>query len=83
MTNQEHDFLCDIKNVMSDYDYSYNYYCEDQYGDRYFCVDVTVSMEDWEQCCDEIWNDLEEVADDWGAGLDSDVNYYYFALEKD
>ncbi|MCQ2077663.1 MAG: hypothetical protein MJZ20_11685 [Bacteroidaceae bacterium] len=80
MTKDEREFLNDVKDAVSDYDYSYEYYHEN--GD--FCVDITIDdMDEWGDNADDIWNDLEEVADDWGAGIDSDMNCYYLALEQD
>lgn len=80
MTKNEREFLNDVKDAVSDYDYSYEFYHES--GD--FCVDITIDdLEEWGDNKDDIWNDLEEVADDWGAGIDSDVNCYYLELQED
>ena len=76
MTSEEREFLNDIKDAVSDYGYECNHYHED----GYFCVDITINLDEWEP--DEIWDALEEVTDDWGAGLDSDMKTYYLALEQ-
>lgn len=80
MTKNEREFLNDVKDAVSDYDYSCNSYHEN----GCFCVDITINdLEEWGNNEDDIWNDLDEVADDWGAGIDSDVNRYYLALQED
>ena len=80
MTKNEREFLNDVKDAVSDYDYSYEYYHEN----GAFCIDITINdLEEWGNNENDIWNDLEEVANDWGAGLDSDTRWYYLALEKD
>lgn len=77
MKKNERDFLNDVKDAVDDYDFSYEYYHED--GN--FCVDITIDdMDEWGENADDIWDALEEVADDWGAGIDSDMNEYYLCL---
>lgn len=78
MTSNEKDFLNDIKNAVNDWDYSYEYYHED--GE--FCIDIEIEdLDEWGEDNDEIWNALSEVCDDWGAGIDSDINNYYIAID--
>ena len=80
MTKNEREFLNDVKDAVSDYDYS----CNPYHKNGCFCVDITINdLEEWGNNEDDIWNDLDEVADDWGAGIDSDVNSYYLALQED
>ena len=56
-------------------------FLEDAYHENeYFCVDVTIDMDDWGGNADEIWDALSDVASEWGAGIDSDMNTYYLAL---
>ena len=81
MTADERHFLEDIKEAVSDYDYSYEYYHETTYGTRYFCVDITVSEEDWELSDMQIWNALSDVRDEWDAGIDQHHTCYQLALE--
>lgn len=77
MRTKEKNFLKDIEEAIeqwsADVDYEHDNGC--------FCVDVTIDMEDWGSDSDEIWDALSDVADEWGAGIDSDCNTYYLALE--
>ena len=41
---------------------------------------ATIDMDDWGGNADEIWDALSDVASEWGAGIDSDMNTYYLAL---
>lgn len=79
MNKTERNFLNDIKDAVDDWDYSYEHYHED----GSFCVDVTIDLDQWSDDADEIWDALQEVADDWDAGIDSDTNTYYLAIEND
>lgn len=77
MTNHERNFLCDIKNAIDEWSFSYETYHEN--GN--FCVDITIDdMDEWADSSDEIWDALSEVCDDWDAGIDSDMNTYYLCL---
>lgn len=78
MNKTEKQFLRDIKDAVSDWDYSYEYYHVNQYGDRYFQVDVDIDDEDAD--FDDVWDALEEVSNDWGVGLDQDFNTFSLAL---
>ena len=77
MKKTEREFLEDIEDALEDWDYETETYHEN----GYFCVDVTIEFDDWGEDADEIWEALSDVADDWGAGIDSDMNTYYLALE--
>lgn len=73
MTKTEKEFLSDIEDAVEDYDYDIEYYHEDSFNGRYFTVMVSFDEDEW--CDDEdndIWNSLEEVANDWDAGIDDE-----------
>lgn len=76
MKKQEREFLEDIEDALGDWEYQTDAYHENEY----FCVDVTIDMDDWGGNADEIWDALSDVASEWGAGIDSDMNTYYLAL---
>lgn len=79
MTKNERDFINDIKEALDDWGFSYEYYHEN--GD--FCVDVAIDdIDEWADCSDDIWDALNDVCDEWGAGIDSDMNSYYLCLES-
>ena len=78
MKRNEREFLEDIEDALEGWNYETETYHED--GD--FCVDVTIEFDDWGEDADEIWEALSDVADDWDAGIDSDMNTYYLALES-
>lgn len=78
MKKQEREFLNDVLEAMEDWGFSYEYYHEN----GAFCIDITIDdMEEWGLCSDEIWDALEDVCDDWDAGMDSNMNVYYLCLE--
>lgn len=80
MKRNEREFLNDVIAAVDEYGYSYEYYHED----GSFCVDITIDdMDEWGCCSDEIWEALDEVASDWGAGIDSDLNEYYLCLDTE
>ncbi len=80
MTRDEREFLNDIKDALDEWDFSYEHYHED----GSFCIDIKIDdMDEWGEDPDEIWNALSEVCDEWGAGIDSDCNYYYIAINFD
>ena len=80
MKREERNFLNDVKAAVEDWGYSYEYYHE--YDN--FCVDITIDdMDEWAENESDIWEALDEVAEDWGAGIDSDCNNYYLAIELD
>ena len=77
MNQQERDFLNEVKAVLDRWSYSYEYYHEHDH----FCVDITIDdMDEWAENESDIWETLDEVAEDWGAGIDSDCNKYYLAI---
>lgn len=79
MKREERNFLNDVKAAVEDWGYSYEYYHE--YDN--FCVDITIdNMDEWAENESDIWEALDEVAEDWGAGIDSDCNNYYLAIEQ-
>lgn len=80
MKREERNFLNDVKAAVEDWGYSYEYYHE--YDN--FCVDITIDdMDEWAENESDIWEALDEVAEEWGAGIDSDCNNYYLAIELD
>ena len=80
MTRNERNFLNDVKRAVNSWDYSCDYYHED----GGFVVEITIDdSEEWAENDDEIWDALSEVADDWGACLDSDFSTYYVSIEAD
>ena len=80
MTRTERNFLNDVRNAVDDWDFTYDTYHED----GCFCVSVTIDdMDEWGDNADEIWDALESVADDWDAGIDSDMNTYELSLDCD
>lgn len=80
MTRDEREFLNDIKDALDEWDFSYEHYHED----GSFCIDIEIDdMDEWGEDSDEIWNALSEVCDEWGAGIDSDCNNYYIAINFD
>ena len=77
MKKEEKEFLNDVKATIEQWNYSYEHYHE--YG--YFCVDITFDdMDEWAENESCIWNALNEVIDEWEAGIDSDCNKYYLAI---
>ena len=79
MKREERNFLNDVKVAVEDWGYSYEYYHE--YDN--FCVDITIDdMDEWAENESDIWEALDEVAEEWGAGIDSDCNNYYLAIEQ-
>ena len=71
----------DVKDAISDWNYSIT---DVYHEDGEFCIDVTFDdTDEWAENSDDIWNSLCEVCDDWGAGLDSDCNNYYIAIDMD
>ena len=80
MTKDEREFLNDVKDALEDYEFSYEHYHDD---DGMFCVDVEIELNDWGENADEIWDALEEVIDDWGGNMDSDMNTYYLGVDFD
>lgn len=76
MKKKEREFLEDIEDALEDWEYETETYHED----GCFCVDVTVDEDDWGYDADEIWEALSDVAEEWEAGIDSDMNTYYLAL---
>ena len=80
MKREEGNFLNDVKAAVEDWGYSYEYYHE--YDN--FCVDITIDdIDEWAENESDIWEALDEVAEEWGAGIDSDCNNYYLAIELD
>ena len=79
MNQDERSFFKDVKDAVSDYDCSFEHYHED----GQFCVDVEVDLDDWGEHSDEIWDALSDVASDWGANMDSDMNTYYLGVDLD
>ena len=80
MKREERNFLNDVKAAVEDWGYSYEYYHE--YDN--FCVDITIDdIDEWAENESDIWEALDEVAEEWGAGIDSDCNNYYLAIELD
>ncbi len=79
MNKTEREFYNDIRDAVSDWECSFDCYHEDGYnGDRYFSIDITVEDDDADW--DDVWNALEEVTDEWGAGIDSDCNEFEVSL---
>ncbi len=78
MNKTERNFYNDIRDAVSDWNCSFGYYHEDQFGDTYFCIDITVEDDDADW--DEVWDSLEEVTNDWGAGIDQHMNDFSVAL---
>ena len=79
MRKEERDFLNDVKEAVEDWGYSYEYYHE--YDN--FCVDITIDdMDEWAENKSDIWEALDKVANEWGAGIDSDCNNYYLQLQQ-
>ena len=81
MTQKERNFLNDIKGAADQWSYDIEHYHENIYGDRYFTVEVDFDEEDWGLSSDEMWDALNEVANDWGAGIDSDGTVYSLSME--
>ena len=80
MESYENDFLCDVLNAVDDYDFSYSSYHED----GGFIVEITFDDdEEWAENEEDIWDSLEEVADDWDACLDAQGQTYYVSIEAD
>ena len=77
MNRQERNFLNAVKAAVENWNYSYEHYHE--WDD--FCVDITIDdMNEWAENESDIWNALSAVADEWGAGIDSDCNKYYLGI---
>ncbi len=70
----ERDIYNDIRDAVSDWNCRFKKYHED----GYFCVDVIVKDRDADW--DEVYNVLEEVANDWGMGIDQTMNEFYLAV---
>lgn len=80
MASIKKEFLQDILEAISDFKNSYASYSEE----GGFCVDVKIDdIDEWAEFEDVIWDALEKVATNWGAGFDHDVNTYTFRIEKD
>ena len=78
MNKQEREFLNAVKAAVENWGYSYEHYHE--WND--FCVDITIDdMDEWAENESDIWTALSEVADEWGAGIDSDCNKYYLGVQ--
>lgn len=69
----------EIEDAVDNWSYSSGHYHED----GSFCIDITIDMDEWGEDADEIWDALSDVCDDWDAGIDSDCNTYYVALDND
>ena len=79
MRKEERDFLNDVKKAVEYWGYSYEYYHE--YDN--FCVDITIDdMDEWAENKSDIWKALSEIAEEWGADIDSDCNNYYLQLQQ-
>ena len=77
MTREERNFLRDVRDAVSCWDYSYDCYHED----GGFVVEITIDDgEEWAEDESDIWDALSEVADDWDACLDSDCSTYYVSI---
>lgn len=76
MKREEREFLEDIEDAIEDWDYDIETYHEN----GSFCVDITIDEDDWGYNADEIWEKLNDVAQDWDAGIDYDCNTYYLVL---
>lgn len=69
MTKKERKFLGDIEDAVENYNYDIEHYHEDGYDGRYFTVIVNFDEDDYD---DDAWDCLQEVADDWDAGIDDE-----------
>lgn len=78
MNKLERQFYNDIRNAVSDWDCSFSYYHEDNYGNREFCIDITIDDEDADW--DDVWDAVSDAIEDWDAGIDSSGNEIYVAL---
>ena len=77
MKKEEKEFLNDVKATIEQWNYSCEYY----YEHDHFCVDITFDdMDEWAENESDIWEALNEVVDEWEAGIDSDCNKYYLAI---
>ncbi len=76
MKREEREFLDDIEDAIEDWDYDIETYHEN----GSFCVEITIDEDDWGYNADEIWEALDDVAEEWGAGIDSDCNTYWLEL---
>ena len=80
MGRNESRFKRDVLNAVDDYDFSYDSYHED----GGFIVEITFDDdEEWAENEEDIWDALEEVADDWDACLDAQGQTYYVSIEAD
>ena len=78
MNRQEREFLNDVKSAIEQWTNS----CECYHEHDHFCVDFTIDdMDEWAENESDIWSALSEVADEWGAGIDSDCNKYYLGIQ--
>ena len=78
MKKEERNFLNEVKAVLDRWSYSCEYY----YEHDHFCVDITIeNMDEWAENESDIWEALNAVADEWGAGIDSDCNKYYLGIK--
>ena len=78
MNRQEREFLNAVKAAVENWGYSYEHYHE--WDD--FCVDITIDdMDEWAENESDIWSALSDVADEWGASIDSDCNKYYLGIQ--
>lgn len=78
MNKLEREFYNDICDAVSDWNCDLSYYHRDDYGQKEFCVDITINddPEEW----DNVWNAVNDAIDDWYAGIDSSGNEIYVAL---
>lgn len=85
MTHEEREFLSDIEDALEDWGFSEEHYHETHFDGRYFCVDVTITdFEEWSANQEEIYEALNEVCEDWDAGMDDDTcQLYEIALKLD
>ena len=80
MTGHERMFLNDVLGSLEDWEVSHKTYHEK----GAFCIDITIDdMDEWSKNRVGIREALEEVCNGWDAGMDSDMNRYYIALEAD
>lgn len=77
MSKVDEEFLNDVLEAIDNWEFSYDEY----YEDGNFIIKIEFDEEDWDLCDDEIWDALNEVCHEWGAGIDYSYNIYYLCLE--
>lgn len=78
--------LREIIDVLDDYDLDYEFidhYDENDYsGNEYHSYDIEINDEDFDS--DGVWEDLSDIAYDWGGGIDScDYQEYHISIPYD